>query len=353
MRKKNNFKNILVTGGAGFIGSNFIRHLYNKYPDYRIFNLDLLTYAGNNENLRDLEILENAPPVKKQRYFFLKGDICDEPFVNNILNEYDIEVIVNFAAETHVDRSLVSSRNFIETNVLGTHNLINLAFQKGLKRFVQISTDEVYGDITKGHSKENSPLAATNPYSVTKASADMLVQTYMRAYKLPAVVLRGSNNFGPYQYPEKLIPLSITNLLHKKPIPIHGDGRQVRSWLHVEDFCEAIDLVMHFAPDFSIYNVSGIEKSNKEIVNSICQELGHSFKKSCYFTNDRPGGDSRYSPVSSKIKKELGWKLKKIIDHSISDVVNWYKDRSDWWRPIRKTIEFKKHYEKQRQAKYF
>ncbi|MEK9201735.1 MAG: GDP-mannose 4,6-dehydratase, partial [Patescibacteria group bacterium] len=224
-------KKIFVTGGAGFIGSNFIRYMYKKYPTYVFYNLDLLTYAGNLENLADIEAAEKKNADK--RYFFIKGDICDAKGLEKIFGKHNFDMVVNFAAESHVDRSLVDSFEFIKTNILGTHILLNLVHKLGI-RFVHISTDEVYGDVPKGHSTEESSMRPSNPYSASKAAADHLVQSYMRSHKIKAVLVRGSNNFGPYQYPEKLIPLIITNLLEGHKIPIHGNGKHVRTWIHVE-----------------------------------------------------------------------------------------------------------------------
>jgi len=347
------FKNIMVTGGAGFIGSNFIRHLYQKYPEYQIFNLDLLTYAGNLDNLKDIELLEQKKSGKSQRYVFLKGDICDEDFVGRILSKNNIDAVINFAAESHVDRSIDFSKNFTRANFSGVHSLVDLIRKHKTKRFIQISTDEVYGDVLTGKSNESSPFRPSNPYSVSKAAADLLVQSYMRVHGLPAVIVRGSNNFGPFQYPEKLIPLAITNLIDGQIVPVHGNGRQTRSWLHVADFCLAIDLVMHYAQDFSIYNVSGVEKKNTEIISAICGILGKQTMGLCRNVDDRPGGDSRYSPTSGKIKKELGWRPANHIDNTLVSVVEWYNINIDWWKKIKRQRIFKDHYKKQCRSKYY
>jgi len=343
-------KKILVTGGAGFIGSNFIRYMYKKYPKYEFYNLDSLTYAGNLKNLADIEIIEKQN--NKKRYFFIKEDICNAKGLEQIFKKYDFDVVVNFAAESHVDRSLVDSFAFIKTNVLGTHILLNLAHKFRI-RFVHISTDEVYGDVPEGYSTEESPMRPSNPYAASKAGADHLVQSYMRSHKTKAVIVRGSNNFGPYQYPEKLIPLIITNLLEGYKIPVHGDGEQVRTWIHTEDFCEGIDMVLHKAPNFSIYNISGVEEKNIEIIQKICNILKKDFKNSCKYVKDRPGADIRYAPNSSKLIKELGWKPKFSIHNSLVDIVEWYIKNENWWKDIKRKKEFIEHYEKQKRAKYY
>ncbi len=337
-------RKILVTGGAGFIGSNFIRHIYAKYPSYTIFNLDLLTYAGNLDNLRDVE--------KSKRYFFIKGDICDSKLVGNLFRKHRFDIVVNFAAESHVDRSITNDYHFFRTNLTGVHNLIALVKKHLVPRFVQISTDEIYGDVERGVSRENHPMQPSNPYAASKAAADLVVQSYMRTHKLPLLIVRGSNNYGPYQYPEKLIPLTITNLLEDQPIPIHGDGKQVRRWLHVNDFCEAIDLVMHKGKDFSIYNVAGIETSNADIVKKIAKVLGKKHDDFIYCIDDRPGGDKRYAPDATKIRKELGWKPKYSIQKDLAHVVDWYLKNNQWWRAIKKTKDFKVYYQKQLNSEY-
>ena len=342
-------KKVLVTGGAGFIGSNFIRYIYDKYPNYIIYNLDILTYAGNLDNLK----LEKLKDIKgSKRYFFIKGDICDPKLVSRLFKKHKFDIVLNFAAESHVDRSITDDYHFFRTNLGGVHNLIDLVRKQSIPRFVQISTDEIYGDVHNGVSAESAPIQPSNPYAASKAAADIVVQSYMRTHKLPLLIVRGSNNFGPYQYPEKLIPLAITNLLEGKPIPIHGDGKQVRRWIHVEDFCRAVDLVMHKGKDFSIYNVAGIEISNLEIVRGVARALNKNGSDLFYFINDRPGGDRRYAPDASKIKKELGWELKYPIQKHLVGVVNWYLDNEPWWRNIKKRKAYKDYYEKQLHSEY-
>lgn len=341
---KSQSKKLLITGGAGFIGSNFIRYIYAKYPGYLIYNLDLLTYAGNLDNLKDIS--------KSKRYFFIKGDICDAKLISRIFEKNKFDIVVNFAAESHVDRSITDDYHFFRTNLLGVHNLIALARKYSIPRFIQISTDEIYGDVKEGSSTESHPLQPSNPYAASKAGADLVVQSYIRTHHLPLLIIRGSNNFGPFQYPEKLIPLTITNLLEGKPVPIHGDGQQVRRWLHVEDFCRAIDLVAHKGKDFSIYNVAGTEISNLEIVRRISKELNKDPKKFLFFIKDRPGGDKRYAPNATKLKKELGWDIKYPIQDSLTDVVNWYLDNEQWWKKIKKKNDFKAYYKKQLSSEY-
>lgn len=344
---KNSKKKILVTGGAGFIGSNFIHHVYNKYPNYIIYNLDLLTYAGNVRNLDNLEDIKGS-----KRYFFIKGDICDVKLVSKLFKKYKFDVVVNFAAESHVDRSISNDYHFFRTNLTGVHNLIALVRKYSISRFIQISTDEVYGDIEKGTSRESHPMRPSNPYAASKAAADLVVQSYMRTHKLPLLIVRGSNNYGPYQYPEKLIPLTVTNLLEGKQIPIHGDGQQMRRWLHTKDFSTAIDLVMHKGKDFSIYNVAGTELSNLEIVNIIARTLNKNPDDYIYYINDRPGGDRRYAPNATKIKNELGWKPQYNIKKNLADVVSWYLNNGQWWQIIKNKKAFKDYYKKQLKGEY-
>lgn len=254
-------KNILICGGSGFIGSNFIRRIYNKYSEYKIFNLDLLTYAGNPENLLDIEQKEIAIDLAKRRYNFIRGDICDNALLNDIFDKNNFDTVINFAAESHVDRSFVNFFDFIRTNVEGVRSLVEAAKKYQIARFIQISTDEIYGSVLEGSSDEKAPLQPSNPYAASKASADLLIQSYIKTYRAPALIIRGSNNYGPFQYPEKLIPLAISNIIEGKKVPIHGSGEHKRSWIHVDDFCDAIDIIVHQADDHSIFNVSGEEKA--------------------------------------------------------------------------------------------
>lgn len=342
---------LLVTGGMGFIGSNFIRHIYKKYPSYTIINYDALTYAGNPENLSDIEALE-AAKEDARRYFFIQGDIVDAKAVSDVLEQYTPEVIINFAAESHVDRSLVDSGEFIRSNVVGVQNLLQFARQRDIK-FIQISTDEIYGDISEGYSTEESPMRPSNPYAASKAGADLLVQSYMRSHSAPVLIVRGSNNFGPYQYPEKLIPLAITNIIEEKTIPVHGNGKHVRTWLHTDDFAEGIDVVIHRAKNGSIYNIAGHEDTNLGVLQRIAAHLDVAHEKVFLHVGDRPGADLRYAPHGGKIERELGWTPKRHLDDALTEIIDWYVNNPDWWKKIKAKKEFSDHYEKQRQAKYY
>ncbi len=347
------FKNILITGGCGFIGSNFIRHFYNKYPDYLLVNLDLLTYAGNQENLADIETSEAGRKPNERRYQFVRGDICDEGLLERLFQKYNFDLVINFAAESHVDRSIVNVSDFIRTNIEGVRALIEAARRFRSPRFIHISTDEIYGSVPSGFSDENSPIRPSNPYSSSKASADFLVQSFIKTHKTPALIVRGSNNFGPYQYPEKLIPLAVTNIIEGKKIPIHGTGEHIRSWIHVLDFCSAIDLVAHKAQDYEIYNAGGEQKNNLEVLRLLAKHLGKNIEEHKEHVSDRPGADFRYAIDSSKIRKELGWKPQYALDDSAAELVNWYANNPDWWRKIKNTREFQEHYAKQAVAKYY
>ena len=342
---------LLVTGGMGFIGSNFIRHIYNKYPSYTIINYDALTYAGNPENLSDIAATESTREDKR-RYFFVQGDIVDAKAVGAVLEQYAPDVVINFAAESHVDRSLVDSGEFIRSNVVGVQNLLHLARIHGLK-FMQISTDEIYGDISEGYSTEESPMRPSNPYAASKAGADLLVQSYMRSHNAPVFIVRGSNNFGPYQYPEKLIPLAITNIIEGQQIPVHGNGKHVRTWLHTDDFAEGIDTVLHHAKDGSIYNIAGHETSNLDVLERITAYLKRAHNDVLLHVGDRPGADLRYAPHGGKIERELGWKPKRHLDEALPEIIDWYVNNPEWWKKVKAKKEFLDHYEKQRQAKYY
>ena len=320
---------ILVTGGCGFIGSNFIRYILKKYPDYEIVNIDTLTYAGNPENLRDIN--------KDKRYRFAHGRIEDKNLVADMLG--NVDYIVNFAAETHVDRSIQNSSPFLTTNVLGTHTLLEAARTVKMKKFVHISTDEVYGTLgSKGKFTEKTMLAPNSPYSASKASADLLIRAYYETYKLPVVIVRPSNNYGYYQFPEKFIPLMITNLLMKKPIPIYGKGENVRDWCFVEDTCAAIDSVMHDGKAGEIYNAGGnCEVKNIELAKNILKIMGKS-ERHIKFVKDRPGHDYRYALDNSKIKRELKWRPSVKIEEGIEMTIRWYKDNEWWWKPLKERL---------------
>lgn len=328
---------ILVTGGAGFIGSNFIQHILKKYANYKIINIDSLTYAGNLENLKDIE--ENSS------YEFFKIDIRDREKIEEIFQNNEIKYVVNFAAESHVDRSVENPEVFLKTNIMGTQVLLDVskkywkvnpndkyskAYKHGVK-FLQVSTDEVYGTLGKiGFFVETTPLMPNSPYSASKASADMIVRAYNETFGLPINITRCSNNYGPYQFPEKLIPLMINNCIKERKLPVYGDGLQVRDWLHVSDHCSAIDTVLHAGNIGEIYNVGGNnEKSNIEIVKLIIATLGKS-EGVIKFVKDRPGHDRRYAIDNSKITKELGWKPSYTFEQGIEETIQWYSENTKW-----------------------
>lgn len=316
---------LLVTGGAGFIGSCFIKHILNKYNDYKVINLDALTYAGNIENLDDIKDNKN--------YTFVHGNICDKKLVRDLVSEVDC--VVNFAAESHVDRSITTPEIFIETNVQGTLNLLQNSKELGVDRFIQISTDEVYGTLGKdGYFYETTPLAPNSPYSASKASADMLVRAYYETYKLPTLTTRCSNNYGPYQYPEKLIPFFILQLLKGEQVPVYGDGLNVRDWLYVYDHCSAIDVVLHKGKVGEVYNIGGHnEKTNLEITKIILEAMGRD-ESYIKFVKDRLGHDRRYAISNDKIQNELGWKPTVTFEEGIKLTIDWYLKNQDWIKKI-------------------
>lgn len=332
---------ILVTGGAGFIGSNFIRHILNKNPDYKVLNFDKLTYAGNLDNLKDIE--------KNPNYTFIKGDICDSQVIEQAIKGCDC--VVNFAAETHVDRSIHNASDFIATNVEGTHVLLEAARKNRIRRFIQISTDEVYGSIDSGSFTEESPLKPNSPYAASKAAADLLVRSYFVTYKLPLIITRSSNNFGPYQYPEKFLPLMITNALENKSIPVYGEGKNIRDWLYVKDNCDAIEFILKNGKDGEIYNISGdFEVPNIELAKTVLKKLGQDFKF-IEFVKDRPGHDLRYSLTSAKLRS-LGWKRKFDFDKALDETIEWYKKNIPWWQKIKqKDKGYQEYYKKQYEAR--
>jgi len=325
---------ILVTGGAGFIGSNFVRYMVKKYPEYKIVVLDALTYAGNRENLQDLEGSPN--------YEFHHGNICDKEIVETLVKR--CQVIINFAAETHVDRSILEAGGFIQTDVVGTFTLLEAAKKYKILRYIQISTDEVYGSIDSGSFVEDSSLQPNSPYSASKASGDLLVRAYHRTYGLPTIITRSSNNYGPYQYPEKLIPLFITNAMEDQPLPLYGDGKNVRDWLYVLDNCEAIDVVLHKGKEGEVYNIGGgNELENIRITELILKLLGKP-KSLIKPVADRLGHDRRYSVDIRKMKK-LGWKPRHDFEQALQETVQWYRENESWWRHIKeKQEEFKRFY---------
>lgn len=334
--RENNYNSILVTGGAGFIGSNFILHLFQKYPNYKIVNLDKLTYAGNLENLSEIE---NDP-----RYSFIKGDICDKELLNRIVEKHQINAIINFAAESHVDRSILGADVFIMTNIVGTQTLLELARNIKIQRFIQISTDEVYGSLgPDGKFTENTPLHPNSPYAASKASADLLALAYHHTYRIPVIITRCSNNYGPYQFPEKLIPLMIVNAINNKSLPIYGDGQNIRDWLHVRDHCEAIDLVLHKGKIGEVYNIGGNnEWKNIDIVKLLLKKLNKP-ESLIKFVKDRPGHDLRYAIDATKIQSELGWKPKYSIEDGINETIEWYLKNRNWWEKII-TGEYQNYY---------
>ena len=323
---------LLITGGAGFIGSNFVKYVFETYPSYRITVLDKLTYAGNLDNLKEVKVRKN--------YRFVKGDICDPKVVNRLAK--DCDAILNFAAETHVDRSIIGPGSFVTTDVFGTHVLLEAVRAFGIKRYVQISTDEVYGSIERGSFKETDSLHPSSPYSASKAGADLMVLAYYHTYHLPVMITRSSNNFGPNQYPEKLIPLFITNLIEGKKIPLYGDGLNIRDWLYVTDNCEGIDVVLHKGKTGEMYNLgAGNEYTNLEITHLILKALMKS-KSMIERVKDRPGHDRRYS-IDCRKTRALGWKPRHRFDQAIRETIRWYQQNAWWWKKLNGE-EFQKYY---------
>ena len=332
---------ILVTGGAGFIGSNFIFYMLDRHPDYRIVCLDKLTYAGNLSTL--------APVMEKENFRFAKADICDREAVYGLFEEEHPDVVVNFAAESHVDRSIENPTIFLETNIIGTSVLMDACRKYGIGRYHQVSTDEVYGDLPLDRPDlfftEETPIHTSSPYSSSKASADLLTHAYHRTYGLPITISRCSNNYGPYQFPEKLIPLMIANCLGDKPLPVYGQGLNVRDWLYVEDHCKAIDLVLHRGREGEVYNIGGHnEMRNIDIVKLICRELGKPESLITYVT-DRKGHDMRYAIDPAKIHRELGWLPETKFEDGIKKTIRWYLDNRSWWEEI-VSGEYRLYYEK-------
>lgn len=332
---------IVVTGGAGFIGSNFIFHILGKHPGDRIVCLDKLTYAGNLSTL--------APVMEKENFRFVKADICDREAVYHLFEEEKPNVVVNFAAESHVDRSIENPGVFLETNIMGTSVLMDACRKCGITRYHQVSTDEVYGDLPLNHPDlfftEETPIHTSSPYSSSKAAADLLVQAYHRTYGLPVTISRCSNNYGPYHFPEKLIPLMIVNALHNKPLPVYGRGENVRDWLYVEDHCEAIDLILRNGRVGEVYNIGGHnEMRNIDIVKLICKALGKPESLITYVA-DRKGHDMRYAIDPTKIYRELGWLPKTKFADGLKKTIQWYLDNRTWWESI-VSGEYQEYYEK-------
>lgn len=326
---------ILVTGGAGFIGGNFVHYMISKYPDYKIVNLDALTYAGNLETLKDVQ--------DKKNYKFVKGDISDRKFIFDLFENEKFDIVVNFAAESHVDRSIVEPDIFIKTNVLGTQVLLDASKKYNVSRFHQVSTDEVYGDLPLDRKDlfftEETPLNPSSPYSASKASADFLVQAYHRTFRLNTTISRCSNNYGPYHFPEKLIPLMTSRALNNERLPVYGNGENIRDWLHVEDHCSAINLIIHKGKSGEIYNVGGHnEKTNLEVVKTILKTLDKPESLITY-VKDRPGHDLRYAIDPKKLENELGWKPKYNFDTGIEMTIKWYLENDDWLNAMIKKMK--------------
>lgn len=350
-------KTYLVTGGAGFIGSNFIIYMLNKYEDIKIINLDKLTYAGNLENLKTVE--------NKENYIFVQGDICDKSLVEGLFDKYDIDYVVNFAAESHVDKSIKEPEVFVKTNVLGTVTLLNAAknawevgdsFKEG-KKYLQVSTDEVYGSLGEtGYFMETTPLDPHSPYSSSKAGADMVVKAYWDTYKMPVNITRCSNNYGPYQFPEKLIPLIINNCLNKKPLPVYGDGLNIRDWLYVEDHCKAIDMVINNGRLGEVYNVGGHnERTNIAIVKTVIDYINKNVDTEVTedlikFVEDRKGHDRRYGIDPTKIREELGWYPETSFEDGIVKTIQWYLDNKEWMERVT-SGEYANYYKKMYEGK--
>ena len=328
---------LLITGGAGFIGSNFIHHILEKYPTYKIINLDKLTYCGNLDNLREVE--------DNQNYKFIQGDICDRAKIAEIFESEKPDFVINFAAETHVDRSILDPHTFTETNVLGTHILLETAKKFGIEKFLHISTDETYGSVENGKFKEDDILAPNSPYSASKASADLLARSYYKTFSLPIIITRSSNNYGPYQFPEKVIPLFISNILENKKVPLYGTGKNIRDWIFVLDNCEGIDAVLHNGKIGEIYNIGGgNEVTNLELTKIILDELGKD-ESQIEYVEDRLGHDFRYALDIEKAKK-IGWEPKHSFEEAIRETIKWYLENKDWWEKL-KQKEFDEYYEKQ------
>jgi dTDP-glucose 4,6-dehydratase len=320
--------NLLITGGAGFIGSNFLHYYLKKYPDDQLVNLDLLTYAGNIANLTDI--------VANSHYTFVQGNIINRQLVSHFMQMYNIDTVVNFAAESHVDRSIIHPEAFVETNVQGTLALLEAARHAQVHKFIQISTDEVYGSLgTTGYFNETSLVQPNSPYAASKAAADLLVRSYYKTYGMNVNITRCSNNFGPYQFPEKLIPLLVSNGMDGKPLPIYGDGQNIRDWLYVADHCHAIDLVLHAGKPGEIYNIGGHhEQTNNQIAKVIVAQLDLP-KTQIKYVADRLGHDQRYAIDATKIETELGWQATVPFEQGLKQTIRWYQTHEAWWRPLK------------------
>lgn len=335
-------RTLLVTGAAGFIGSNFVRMLVSRKEPVKLVAFDKLTYAGNLANLKDL---------LSDQVVFVKGDICDEAAVTKAIDEHKVTEIVHFAAESHVDRSILGSGPFVQTNVVGTQVLLDIAKAKKTEKFLYVSTDEVYGTLPENDPTalftEETPIQPNSPYSASKAAGDCLVRSYFHTFHMPLLTTRCSNNYGPYHFPEKLIPLFVTNLMEDKQVPLYGDGKNVRDWLYVEDHCDAIWTVLNKGKFGEAYNVGGNnEMTNRQITEIILAAMNKPWDKYVKYVQDRPGHDRRYAIDASKIKRELGWEPKHRFENAIKTTIQWYKDNENWWRQI-KSGEYLKYYETQ------
>ena len=345
---------LLITGGYGFAGSHLVRHIFTTYPTYKIWNLDLLTYAANPANLWDIEELEKELPPSARRYRFVQGDICDKLLIDTLIEEHKFDAIINLAAETHVDRSIHESKNFIKTNVLGIHTLLDAIRAHKVPRFVHISTDEVYGDRDgRDSAHEASEFTPSSPYSASKAAGDFLIQSYVRTFGIPAIIIRPSNFYGSHQYPEKLIPLAATNMLEGKKVPVHGDGTQIRSWLFVHDACHAIDVLLHRGHEGELYNIGGIEKKNIDVIHTVAEILQKDPTLHIEFTPDRPGQDKKYSLNWSKFQQAHEWKAEDHFDENMRKTVTWYLENPHWWQPLKQMSSYADHYSRQKQGRWF
>jgi len=334
---------ILVTGAAGFIGSNFVRFLLGRGESVNLVAFDKLTYAGNLANLADY--------LKDNRLVFVKGDICDTAALNRAWDEHHITQVVNFAAESHVDRSILGSGPFVQANVVGTQVLLDVARAKGVEKYLQVSTDEVYGSLPEDRPDlkftEQTPLSPNSPYAASKAAADCLVRSYFHTFKMPVLTTRCANNYGPYHFPEKLVPLFVTNLIEGKQVPLYGDGKNVRDWLYVEDHCEAIWTVLEKGQFGEVYNVGGNnEITNRKITETILAEMNKPWDKFVKYVQDRPGHDRRYAIDAGRMQRELGWTPRHRFEEAIKTTIAWYHDHQDWWRSV-KSGEYLKYYEQQ------
>jgi dTDP-glucose 4,6-dehydratase len=337
-------RTILVTGAAGFIGSNFVRMLRNRDEDVKVIALDKLTYAGNLANLKDL-------PGDPAKLVFFRGDICDKKAVEGLWNDHGIHEVVHFAAESHVDRSILDSGPFVQTNIVGTQVLLDVARAKGVDKYLQVSTDEVYGTLPEDQLEvkftEETALQPNSPYSASKAAGDCLVRSYFHTFHMPVLTTRCSNNYGPYHFPEKMIPLFVTNLMEGKKVPLYGDGMNVRDWLYVEDHCDGIWTVLNKGRFGEVYNIGGHnEIPNRRITEIILKEMGKDWDANVQYVKDRPGHDRRYAIDAGKIQRELGWTPKHKFEEAIMTTIQWYRDHEEWWRSI-KSGEYLKYYETQ------